>query len=573
MAAARQEMADLLREVQKVQKELQPVRSAVAVLQKREADTPNAAATGASLKKVATRLESVRHKYRPYLMRLNELLFDEVPAYLQQTALLAADAESPEQHPDGASRGRRNVPNERLNATFSSSVKSTNDDAAHLLQQVCPPSTPHLVQPENLRFTQQQLRLRTEIVEYLIETNRIDIAEHVVCEYGLPLQWFPRLVLLHRQRIFGTAIEGVESLRNALPPSATAGVTAATVTSGLSRSFPAPGVSLPVTPSTRPRASGAPPKSPILQQFSASSKSNATGVPAPSLPRSPAPRTTSASSAGASTPMGLHVNRSAVLTASSVIHSPPTPQQQQRESGVTSVFLSQGPSSTDTTGAAAAPVTMPDLVVRVVSAAMYLKDEYLDRMVLERTLEQHLGTAASSVSANAASTRGNSTSSPNSATSPDRYKACVLSRIANIPRHHLHTQSGDDAFDNAMMNIIEDLLVYGLQRWAEVDSATVADAEEAAAESKKKAELQLTLTTDTLLTPQEMLLADKVWNEDILFLKRPTRFYCVESGLSTDDGTASALAMPRARTNGEVVSKLVAVNHDALDSTAGIFIT
>ncbi|CAJ1023112.1 hypothetical protein Q4I32_003133 [Leishmania shawi] len=573
MAAARQEMADLLREVQKVQKELQPVRSAVAVLQKREADTPNAAATGASLKKVATRLESVRHKYRPYLMRLKELLFDEVPAYLQQTALLAADGESPEHHPDGASRGTRNVPNERLTATFSSSVKSTNDDAAHLLQQVCPPSTPHLVQPENLRFTQQQLRLRTEIVEYLIETNRIDIAEHVVCEYGLPLQWFPRLVLLHRQRIFGTATEGVESLRNTLPPSAAAGVTAATVTSGLSQSFPAPGVSLPVTPSTRPRASGVPPKSPILQHFLASSKSNATGVPAPFLPRSPAPKPTSASSAGASTPMGLHVNRSAASTASSAIHSPPTPQQQQRESGVTSVFPSQAPPSTDTPGAAAAPVTMPDLVVRVVSAAMYLKDEYLDRMVLERTLEQHLGTAASSVSANAASTRGSSTPSPNSATSPDRYKACVLSRIANIPRHHLHTQSGDDAFDNAMMNIIEDLLVYGLQRWAEVDSATVADAEEAAAESKKKAELQLTLTTDTLLTPQEMLLADKVWNEDILFLKRPTRFYCVESGLSTDDGTASALAMPRARTNGEVVSKLVAVNHDALDSTAGIFIT
>lgn len=568
-------MADLLREVQKLQKELQPVRSAVTALQKREADTPNAAAAGASLKKVSTRLESVKQKYKPYLTRLQELLLDEVPSYLQQTPLLAADAESLEHRPGGASRGTRTATNERLTAGSSSSVtKNTSDDATHLLQQVCPPLTPHLLQPENLRFTHQQLRLRAEMVEYLIETNRIDIAEHLVREYGLPLQWFPRLVLLHRERIFGAAADGMESSQAAPPPTgAAAGATGATVTAGYSRSLPASSASPPVTPATRPRVAAAQPKSPIQLSLTASSKSSVTGMPTPSLSRSPAQQPTPASSAGASTPVGQHLSRSAPSPASSA-HSPPTlQQQQQRESGAASVFPSQAPSNAGTAAAATAPAAMPDLVARVVSTAMYLKDEYLDRMVLERTLEQHLGTAPSSESATATSTRDSSTPPSCSATPLERYKACVLSRIANIPRHHLHTQSGDDVFDSAIMNIIEDLLVYGLQKWAEVDAVTAADAEEASAESKKKAELQRTLTTDTLLTPQEMLLADKVWSEEILLLKRPTRFYCVESGLTTDDGAASALAMPRARTSGEVVSKCVAVNHDALDATVGIFIT
>ncbi|CAG9581992.1 conserved hypothetical protein [Leishmania major strain Friedlin] len=573
MAAARQEMADLLREVQKLQKELQPVRSAVTALQKREADTPNAAAAGASLKKVATRLESVKQKYKPYLTRLQELLLDEVPSYLQQTPLLAADAESLEHRPGGASRGTRNATNERLTAGSSSSVtKNTSDDAAHLLQQVCPPSTPHLLQPENLRFTHQQLRLRAEMVEYLIETNRIDIAEHLVREYGLPLQWFPRLVLLHRERIFGAAADEMESSQIPPPTGAAVGATVAPVAAGHSRPLPASSASPPVTPATRSRVAAVPPKSPIQLSLTASPKSSVTGMPTPSLPRSPAPQPTPASSAGASTPVGQHLNRSAPSPASSA-HSPPTPQQQQRESGVASVLPSQAPSNAGTAGAATAPVTMPDLVARVVSTAMYLKDEYLDRMVLERTLEQHLGTAPSSESASATLTRGNSTPPPCSATPLERYKACVLSRIANIPRHHLHTQSGDDVFDSAIMNIIEDLLVYGLQKWAEVDAVTTADAEEASAESRKKVELQRTLTTDTLLTPQEMLLAEKVWSEEILLLKRPTRFYCVESGLTTEDGAASALAMPRARTSGEVVSKCVAISHDALDATVGIFIT
>ncbi|KAG5491581.1 hypothetical protein JIQ42_01486 [Leishmania sp. Namibia] len=573
MAAARQEMADLLREVQKLQKELQPVRSAVTALQKREADTPNAAAAGASLQKVATRLESVMQKYKPYLIRLQELLLDEVPAYLQQTPLLAADAESLEQRPGGLPNNFHNARNERLTAASSSSVtKNTSDGATHILQQVCPPSTPHLLQPENLRFAQQQLRLRAEMVEYLIETNRIDIAEYVVGEYGLPLQWFPRLVLLHRERVFAAAAEGIESSPNNLLTGAAGGTSAATAAAGLTRSLPAPSVSPLSAPSTRPRVAAVRPRSPIQSPLTASPKSSAMGVPGPSLPRSPAPQPTSASAAGASTPVGSHLNRPAASPGSSV-PSPATPQLQQRETGATSVFPSQAPSCASTTSAAAAAATMPDLVARVVSTAMYLKDEYLDRMVLERTLEQHLGTAPSLDSANAASARDNSTPPPHAATPMERYKACVLSRIANIPRHHLHTQSGDDAFDSAIMNIIEDLLVYGLQKWAEVDAVTGTDAEEAAAETKKKAELQRTLTTDTLLTPQEMLLADKVWSEDILFLKRPTRFYCVESGLSTDDGAASALAMPRARTNGEVASKCVAVNHDALDATVGIFIT
>ncbi|KAG5493914.1 hypothetical protein JKF63_01746 [Porcisia hertigi] len=545
MSAARQEMTDLLREVQKLQKELQPVRSAVNALQKREAGTPNAAATGASLKKVATRLESVKQKYKPYLVRLHELLSDEVPAYLQQTPLLAANVESLEHCPGGT----RGAPNERDTAASSFSVaKNTSDNAAHLLQQACPPSTPHLLQPENLRFTQQQLRLRAEMVEYLIVTNRIDIAEHLVREYGLPLHWFPRLVLRHRERIFAASANGTESSPIKQPASATEDTAVPTVATQVLRS-------------------------PMQLPSPFHPRSSATGAQTPSLPRSPLPQPTLASLVDVSPSGGPRGNRNSTPPASSG-QSPPTQQQQQRrEMGATGVLHSQASSTADTAGAAAAAgATMPDLVARVVSAAMYLKDEYLDRMVLERTLEQHLGTAAPSELANAASTSASKTSS-SAATPLERYKACVLSRIANIPRHHLHTQSGDEAFDSAMMNIIEDLLVYGLQKWAEGHSVAATDAEETAAESKKRAELQRTLTTDTLLTPQEMLLADKVWSEDILFLKRPTRFYCVESGLSTDDSSASALAMPRARTTGEMVSKCVAINQDALDSTVSIFIT
>ncbi|KAK7200800.1 hypothetical protein NESM_000138300 [Novymonas esmeraldas] len=557
MAAASQEMADLLREVQKLQKELQPVRSAVAALQKREAETPNAAAAGASLNKVATRLETVKHKYEPYLARLQELLSEEVPAYLQQTPLLAVEEGSLERRHTSALRGGTR---DAAAAASSSAAKNTNDNnsnaAAHLLQDACPPSTPHLLQPENLRFTHQQLRLRAEMVEYLIETDRLDIAEHVVHAYGLPRQWFPRLVLLHRERVFGGAGEGMESSPTASPTGAVAGLgTTATAGTGTARArpLPTPTASPLVTPATRPRVAAVPPRSPIQLPPSSTAKSGGSGTAgAPPPPRSPALNLATAGSVGTSPSSAPHLTRSAT--------SPPMPPQ--GESGAVDAL----------------PVTataMPNLVARVVSAAMYLKDEYLDRMVLERTLEQHLGTAPSTDAGGttaAAGRAGNTTPPPHSAAPLERYKACVLSRIANIPRHHLHTQSGDDAFDSVMMNIIEDLLVYGLQKWAETDGVAAPDADEAAAASKK-AELLRTLTTDTLLTPEEMLLADKVWSEDILFLKRPTRFYCVESGLSTDDTAASALAMPRARTTGEVVSKCVAVSHDALDATVGIFIT
>lgn len=603
MAAASHEMADLLREVQKLQKEMQPVRSAVTALQKREAETPNPAAAGASLLKVATRLESVRQKYGPSLARLEELVAREVPAFLQQTPLLAAEADTagagagaaaaaaatgkaPAASPPG--RGARAAAAERsagalAGAASSAAAPASNEASQVLLQQVCPPSMPHLLQPENVRFTQQQLHLRAEMVEYLVETNRCDIAEHVVQAYGLPLQWFPRLVQRHRERTFGSALDTLEASQNASPTTAVGGA--------LPRSLPTPGASPLVTPATRPRLSGVPPQSPMQLPAAAGKTTASAAVP---LPRSPAPQP---HSANASPPAPSHLVRHGTSPASG-IPSPPTrlgvsqQQQQQRSGGggagggpltgaaaAANAFPAQAPAPTAAAAnASAASTTMPDLVARVVSAAMYLKDEYIDRMVLERTLEQHLGSARPASSSEPAAnsrtgSRGASTPPQGSAAPLERYKACVLSRIANIPRHHLHTQSGDDTFDSSMMNIIEELLVYGLQKWAEGDALVATDMDDVAAESRRKAELQRTLTTDTLLTADEMLLADKVWSEDILFLKRPTRFYCVESGLSTDDEAAAGLAMPRARTTGEVVSKCIAVNHDAMDSTVGIFIT
>lgn len=563
MTAASQEMADLLREVQKLQKELQPVRSAVAALQKRESETPNPAAAGASLHKVASRLETVRLKYEPFLTRLQELLSDEVPAFLQQTPLLAVGEEGFNEvkatdaaydtaaaNASLAPAAARSLNRSTAGDTGPQAAQHAQaEDAARLLREVCPPATPHLLRPENLRFIQQQLRLRAEMVEYLIATNRLVIADHVAQSYGLPRQWFPRLVALHRERSCSTSNAVVVAAASPL-----------------------------VTPAIRPRTSAAggvvPPQSPIQ-------------LPPPVAPaRAVGGSSVSTPIADARSPAGTSASVTSepftALPAPTVIRLPPRDKQSPptRPSPARSSAVAEEANGTTDD---AATSLMPDLVARVVSAAMYLKDDYMDRMVLERTLEQSAGLVSASFPLPPSSSQSPAAESL-PATPQEQYKACVVSRIGNIPRHHLHTQSGDPVFDGAMMNVIEDLLVYGLQRWAEDDTGmpdAVADAqrgsdaaETLAAETKKrKAALLRNLTTDTFLTAEEMLLADKVWNEDILSLKRPTRFYCVETGLSTDEFAGLDGTAPRARATGEVISQLVAEASGSLASSTGIFIT
>ncbi|KPA82203.1 hypothetical protein ABB37_03325 [Leptomonas pyrrhocoris] len=590
MTAASQEMADLLREVQKLQKELQPVRSAVAALQKRESETPNPAAAGASLHKVAARLAAVKHKYEPFLARLQQLVADEVPAFLQQTPLLAMGEEAFEAKAAtdaGQDTGAGLTPAAARSSTRSAvgeanpSTLPAQEDAARLLREVCPPSIPHLLQPENLRFTQQQLRLRAEMVEYLIATDRLAIADHVARSYGLPVQWFPRLVALRRERTYGDAAVAHAASTSAAAAPATNGVHSPTA--GLHAGAPTPMASPLVMPPPRPRdlsGGGVAPKSPIQ------------------LPPSSAPARPGSASATPTRQAGSPAGQTVPGASESFTALPPSarpPQQRDGQSpsvppthrrGSSAAVEENGASAAAAAAAAAgtsspsaATAAMPDLVARVISAAMFLKDDYMDRMVLERTLEQSVGLVSAPQSPTT-----NSDAESAHRTLLEQYKTCVLSRIAHIPRQHLHTQSGDPVFDSVMMNVIEDLLVYGLQRWAEDDTGVpdasaevqrgVEVAEALAAETKKrKAELLRTLTTDTFLTAEEMLLADKVWSEDVLFLKRPTRFYCVETGLSTDESAGPEGTAPRARATGEVISQLVAEAEGALDATTGIFIT
>ncbi|KPI87479.1 hypothetical protein ABL78_3428 [Leptomonas seymouri] len=586
MTAAAQEMAELLREVQKLQKELQPVRSAVAALQKRESETPNPAAAGASLHKVAARLETVKHKYEPFLARLQELVSEEVPAFLQQTQLLAMSDESFEimgasdaGHDAGGSPSpaAARTSNRSTGGDAKQSTQQAQEDAARLLHEVCPPSIPHLLEPENLRFTQQQLRLRAEVVEYLIATDRLDIADHVARSYGLPLQWFPRLVALHRERMYG----GFPTTANATSTTATS--SAHSPVGGFHTSAPTPTASPLVTPATRPRGVGGaggvgmPPRSPIqLPPSAAPMRASSTSATPTDDARPPAGQFVSiASDTFTALPSPARPTQQRVGQSSPAPLSHPRGNGEVVEDSATTASTAALPGSSFSS-----PTTfMPDLVARVISAAMYLKDDYMDRMVLERTLEQSIGLVSSPPPPPPAPASDSASPTP-----LEQYKACVLSRIANIPRHHLHTQSGDPLFDSAMMNIIEDLLVYGLQRWAEDDTglpeATTdilhgGETEEAlAAETKKrKTELLQALTTDTFLTAEEMLLADKVWNEDILFLKRPTRFYCVETGLSSDEPAGTESNAPRALSTGEVVSQLVAEAQGLLCVTTGIFIT
>lgn len=68
-----------MRQLQKLSKELNPVKSALTALKKRETSHPNPSAAAASIDKIAARISSVNDRYAPFIHRLNVILNNELP--------------------------------------------------------------------------------------------------------------------------------------------------------------------------------------------------------------------------------------------------------------------------------------------------------------------------------------------------------------------------------------------------------------------------------------------------------------------------------------------------------------
>lgn len=200
-----------MRELQKLSKELNPVKNALAALKKREAPNPNRVAAGKSLEKVAARIADVHARYSPLAARLHHLISRELPQLLKVMPLLLVSSEemasavAATRRAEDELRERKdtNVPEGNFFApplpssgTVHGVATTTGPDGKvrpSLLSEVCPPNVPYLVQPENYALLRDRLRMQVDIVDYLAATGRIDTARHVAESYGLPLSLFPQL--------------------------------------------------------------------------------------------------------------------------------------------------------------------------------------------------------------------------------------------------------------------------------------------------------------------------------------------------------------------------------------------
>lgn len=556
------EIADLLREIQKIQKELQPVRTAIATLKKRETETPNPQAAAASLVKVATRLNSVIKRYEPPLTRLDVLLNEEVPSYLAQTSLLCVPEKCFDTNRLGTSSSAAAASPPRTKAGHQvGSAKDPSTHFASFLKDVCPPALPHLLQPENFQFTRQQLQLRAEIVEYLIETDRLPLALHVVASYSLPVSWFPKLAAMQCEQ---------RDKRYSV---------------GTTQSFSKSMASPLITPASRPPTGSQLPKTPIMLPSSSipSGRNPPFASPVGAGPRGSSATGPSSANAGS--------NESPLMLRSPLMLPRGAKQQLKREDRIAHP---PGPS-------------LPNLVARVVAASMYLKDEYMDRMTLQRIVEMQWlkeqqqrsaldGPRGLTASKDDEETRESEAEEAKKSGSrlgflsflPPRifaragtegnahdnfalrYNSYVTARAGAIPLHHLHTQSGDDVFDTTMMSIIEEVVTHGLRHWSTEIDETPRGGGSTAVKHKRR---QGKAPNNLILSPDELRLADDIWNEEVLFLKRPTRFYCPSDGCSSDDPASVSTATPQALRSGEVISSIEAKWRAPKWATHNIFVT
>lgn len=501
MSSVVQEAADLMRQVQKLSKELNPVKTALLALKKRELATPNRKAAADSLVKILARVESVQEKYRPSLRRLRQLLDEELPELFVQTPLLTVPDEAldrainalPPSHGAAEEDGAPAAPTPHApphpdhhhhhHHAHATSHHAMNEEGA-LLRELCPPAMPYVLQPENYRAAHEALGMRADVVEYLIATERPALARQVRRSYRLPRQWFPQLdsssddeedeeESAHRDR--ADRSDTCHGAPNRTRESSCAAPIHRTGVSHVTHMTP---VTLPAAVSCTASPAHAPVSSsshPLCLPPAACDLAGAESTP----PHTAAP-------GGSLSERVLGTLKSWSTRTRAVGGELDSPL-----SAAPPAATALPPSSSPQAAPRRPPrPALPNLVVRALCTALFLKDEYLDRMIIERVAEHrgyegakaqqeraalrrawwcgsHADTssqwaeAAAVVTARPSSGLG---SSQRAEAARRQYEAELLARVQSLSPRHLCTQSSSALFDRAMMNLIEDIFTHTLRR-------------------------------------------------------------------------------------------------------------
>ncbi|RNF27027.1 uncharacterized protein Tco025E_00711 [Trypanosoma conorhini] len=594
MNPATQDTIETLRQLQKLSRELQPVKAALAALVKREQANPTPLAAAVSLDKIASRVFNVSRMYSAFFDRASFLLERELPRLQCMTPLLGMKEED-DKRP-------------------TSNAANKKDDVAHdAFRYVCSPTMPHILNRANYHILRGVLRLRMEMVDYLIATKRYQLAFHVADVYGLPLFWFPTLISLllpPLPPIQGGSISGASNNNSnsnnvnnnssenqgrrseSLPTSAfvtpslipshpeeqgTAYGTVApehiaiqciearhSVTEAIEyceeRLLPAVEridnkrrqkvlmmlhdllVELHATRLLQIFRDGTTADHVVVQYIAAHLLPHASRRPAfvQAIINVATPRNEPYNSPGTNAEKPSTSDAEERCASSSKAKAESLLSQKNEESArlvvsmmsvegyhklavsfhkVAILLGSQLLSVSEALGRLHGKEVeseeavhgwthpLPDLVTRLVATSIFLKDEYFDRMVLER-------------------------------------RAAVSPFNPPIPETHLNTQSGSVAFDQSMMTLVEETLSSTLVLGSRNEEPSTVS-----------------------LTAGDLLDAEERWSNDVLFIKRPTRFYCYLTKECLDGGTGGNY--PVALPNGTVVSKLAVMQYCMKKSNEG----
>ncbi|PBJ70011.1 hypothetical protein TcG_01971 [Trypanosoma cruzi] len=575
MNPATQDTIETFRQLQKLSRELQPVKAALETLVKREQANPNPTAAAGSLDKIALRVLNVSRKYSVFFDRASFLLECELPRLQRMTPLL----EIKEEH----------------ESSLRPNGHKKDDDATNdAFRYVCSPKVPHILNRENYYIIRGMLRLRMEMVDYLIATERYQLARHVADTYGLPLFWFPTLMSLALPPlppIQGGSMSGNKNNSNnsnnsfenqgrksdSLPTSnfLTADFTVShpeeqgqpsttvapehiaiqciearhSVTEAIAyceeRLLPAVEriddkrqkkvlemlydllVELHATRLLQIFRDGQTADHVVFQYIATHLLPHATRRPAfvQAIINAVTPQNVSYNSSAITAETSFTSGGDERCSASPKARSVLTKKNEESVRLVVCMMSVEGYHKLAVSFHKVAVLlgsqllsisealgrihgkqkesdemtngwkhTLPDLVTRVVATSIFLKDEYFDRMVMERLAS-----------------------------------ASLLSQP--IPESHLNTQSGSVAFDQSMMTLVEETL----------SSTTIL--------GSKNEEV-----STMPLTAAELLEAEDRWSNDVLFIRRSTRFYCYLTKECLDGGTGGNY--PIALPNGTVLSKL-----------------